>query len=356
MQSAGVGAPPGGPPPPGPPGGPGIPRASTDDGDNRSRNAKAQRRHREKRKAHFKALEEQVQILNAQLEDARRQLAAAQYANNARLAYSPDDKGMQQLVSENAYLREENADLRRQVYSLRPKTTTGIWPEVKAEAAPYGVYNAPGSAMVSSPRIPGSSHARTQSHPGEFVRDPNAEPSSASSSYPPPLYQFGSVVGDDFRGADPSRHQPPRGSSSSSSRGRLMSSSSAPSASPYVTSAPFPTDPRAHALGGTPQQPYLVRYESAVYPPAAPPPHSLPRSAVGSGSSGSYAHATTPVQAYVPRAEGEVAWGQDPAATAAVQQSHSSSATGFSAAEAGSTYAAGYGQPPPPPPPPHLHE
>ncbi|KLT40819.1 hypothetical protein CC85DRAFT_141056 [Cutaneotrichosporon oleaginosum] len=175
MQSAGVGAPPGGPPPPGPPGGPGIPRASTDDGDNRSRNAKAQRRHREKRKAHFKALEEQVQILNAQLEDARRQLAAAQYANNARLAYSPDDKGMQQLVSENAYLREENADLRRQVYSLR---------------------------------------------------DPNAEPSSASSSYPPPLYQFGSVVGDDFRGADPSRHQPPRGSSSSSSRGRLMSSSS----------------------------------------------------------------------------------------------------------------------------------
>lgn len=190
---------------------------------------------------------------------------------------------MQQLVSENAYLREENADLRRQVYSLRvsygggrdpgsagplppppadqPKTTTGIWPEVKTEAAPYGVYSAPGSAMVSSPRIPGSSHARTQSHPGEFVRvscdhqhtapvvasfraglsppqtrtkptrqltwqDPAAEPSSASSSYPPPLYQFGSVVGDDFRGADPSRHQPPRGSSSSSSRGRLMSSSS----------------------------------------------------------------------------------------------------------------------------------
>ncbi len=130
-------------------------------------------------------------ILNAQLEDARRQLAAAQYANNARLAYSPDDKGMQQLVSENAYLREENADLRRQVYSLRvsyggrdpgsagplppppadqPKTTTGIWPEVKTEGTPYGVYSAPGSAVVSSPRIPGSSHARTQSHPGEFVR------------------------------------------------------------------------------------------------------------------------------------------------------------------------------------------
>lgn len=118
-------------------------------------------------------------------------MAAAQYASNARLAYSPDDKGMQQLVSENAYLREENADLRRQVYSLRvsyggrepssagplppppadqPKTTTGIWPEVKTEATPYGVYSAPGSAVVSSPRIPGSSHARTQSHPGEFVR------------------------------------------------------------------------------------------------------------------------------------------------------------------------------------------
>lgn len=99
---------------------------------------------------------------------------------------------MQQLVAENAYLRDENADLRRQIYSMRvsyggrdpssagplpppptdqSKTTTGIWPEVKTEAAPYGgVYSAPGSAIVSSPRVPGSSHARTQSHPGEFVR------------------------------------------------------------------------------------------------------------------------------------------------------------------------------------------
>lgn len=98
---------------------------------------------------------------------------------------------MQQLVAENAYLRDENADLRRQLYSMRvsyggrdpgpagplppppmdqPKTTTGIWPEVKSEATPYGVASAPGSAVVSSPRVPGSSHARTQSHPGEFVR------------------------------------------------------------------------------------------------------------------------------------------------------------------------------------------
>lgn len=58
MQGSGVGAPPGGPQPPGAPGAPpGMGRASTvDDGDNRSRNAKAQRRHREKRKAHFKAV------------------------------------------------------------------------------------------------------------------------------------------------------------------------------------------------------------------------------------------------------------------------------------------------------------
>ncbi|EJT51227.1 hypothetical protein A1Q2_01077 [Trichosporon asahii var. asahii CBS 8904] len=255
--SSGGGVPPPGrgpPPPPGHGGGPGGP----DDGDNRSRNAKAQRRHREKRKAHFKALEESVQVLTAQLEEARRQLANAAYASSSRMVYSPDaNKDVAQLANEVAYLREENNDLRRQLYALRyargestssgmvppssagdpqGKVTTGIWPEVKQEGA-Y-VYSTP---VVSSPRV-ASSHGRTMSHPGDFVR------------------------------------------------------------SPYVPSAPFP--------GADPRTAYPpVRYESAVYP--APPPHSLPRSAVGSsGSSGSANYQQQ--QVYVPQhAEGEVAWSQD---------------------------------------------
>lgn len=134
--------------------------------------------------------------MTQQLEEARRQLGAATYANSARFAYSPESKDLASLSAENAYLRDENADLRRQLYTLRvnygggrdpgsaggtlppptgeqqPKVTTGIWPEVKSEGNPpySGVYSAPGSAVVSSPRVGSSSHGRTQSHPGDFVR------------------------------------------------------------------------------------------------------------------------------------------------------------------------------------------
>lgn len=304
MQRPSVGA-------PGAPGG-GAPGAPPSTGhlsggehevDNRSRNARAQRRHREKRKAHFKAvssprgclcrrrppptrsrnpadpffqLEESVQILTQQLEEARRQLGAATYANSARFAYSPESKDIASLTAENAYLRDENADLRRQLYTLRvshgggssgrdmgtlpptgdTKVTTGIWPEAKTESAAYssggGVYSAPNSAVLSSPRVgPSSSHGRTMSHPGDFVRvrpgdpllrahaeppqltwqDPAAEGSSSStSSYPPPLgYQIsGGVVegssSDKWStgGETSTRHGQQRGSSSSS-RGRMPS-------------------------------------------------------------------------------------------------------------------------------------
>ncbi|TXT03865.1 hypothetical protein VHUM_04288 [Vanrija humicola] len=152
-------------------GGPGGP----DDGDNRSRNAKAQRRHREKRKAHLKMLEESVQVLQAQLEEARRQLSNAAYGGG-RLAYSPEPKNVGQMAQENAYLRDENADLRRQLYALR--------------AAESGS-------------------------------------TSSTSSYPPPLYQFGTIVGEEkgWGQQSISRH-PQRASSTSSSRSRMLSTSS----------------------------------------------------------------------------------------------------------------------------------
>ncbi|KAL1409854.1 hypothetical protein Q8F55_003853 [Vanrija albida] len=342
-------------------GGPGGP----DDGDNRSRNAKAQRRHREKRKAHLKMLEESVQVLQAQLEEARRQLSNAAYGGG-RIGYSPEPKNVGQMAQENAYLRDENADLRRQLYALRaggpypdpsgrPPVPLGSEPmsDVKTESATptYGVY--PAGTVVSPPRMPSSSHGRTMSHPGDFVRDPAAESGSASStsSYPPPLYQFGTIVGEEkgWGQQSISRH-PQRASSTSSSRSRMLSTSSAPSASPYVTSAPFPTDPRAHALS-TPTQAYPpVRYESVGYP-AAPPPHNLPRSAVASSSAaggGLYTHGAAPT-AYVARADGDVAWGPD---VSSVAPTAPATATLYAPPGAGAVGAAGV---PPPPAPVGAH-
>lgn len=140
-------------------------------------------------------LEESVQVLQAQLEEARRQLSTAAYAN-ARLAYSPENQDAAALAQENAYLRDQNADLRRQVYALRgnyeprppgsapplappppgepPKVAPWMGGEIKQEpasgAAPYGVYGVQQSSVVSPPRVSSSSHGRTMSHPGDFVR------------------------------------------------------------------------------------------------------------------------------------------------------------------------------------------
>lgn len=129
-----------------------------------------------------KQLEESVQVLQAQLEEARRQLSNAAYGGG-RIGYSPEPKNVGQMAQENAYLRDENADLRRQLYALRaggpypdpsgrPPVPLGSEPmsDVKTESATptYGVY--PAGTVVSPPRMPSSSHGRTMSHPGDFVR------------------------------------------------------------------------------------------------------------------------------------------------------------------------------------------
>ncbi|ORY35849.1 hypothetical protein BCR39DRAFT_503031 [Naematelia encephala] len=203
-----------------------------EDGDNRTRNAKAQRRHREKRKAHLKALEESVQLLTAQLEDARRQLGQAAFASASRIGnapMSPQSKDIVSLQAENAYLREENTDLRRQLYTYRVSYGQVAPPhpgqmdggEVKSEPGGFGVTY--GQSSMASPRA------------GERLRQ--------SGEY-------------------------------------------APAASPYIPSAGNFPDPRSTSMSGqSPSTPLEsrytpVRYESHMYPPSAPaqpPPHQLPR-------------------------------------------------------------------------------
>lgn len=64
-------------------------------------------------------LEESVQVLTAQLEDARRQLGQLPFAGTSRFSLSAHSSELSQLQAENRYLREENADQRRQLYALR---------------------------------------------------------------------------------------------------------------------------------------------------------------------------------------------------------------------------------------------
>ncbi|KAK1922940.1 hypothetical protein DB88DRAFT_473590 [Papiliotrema laurentii] len=249
-----------------------------EDGDNRTRNAKAQRRHREKRKAHLKALEESVQVLTAQLEDARRQLGQAAYfsQNGQRppgTPLSPSGKDSSQLAAENAYLRDENADLRRQLYSYRatyghppPPPPDGVkdapWTEVKSEQTGFA-YPQPGGPGGASPRRHrGSGGEVGQAHENSVPSTADG-PSSASSStsYPPPIDHFGPM------------HQRPRS--------RVMSSGSAPGASPYLQSDPRGMDSRY------PGPPMRYEAQSGMY--SAPPPHSVPRYDVPQSHSHPYA-------------------------------------------------------------------
>lgn len=67
-------------------------------------------------------LEETVSLLTNQLEDSRRQLSSAAYSNRMGVGsngapLSPSSKDFAGLQQENAYLREENAELRRQLYN-----------------------------------------------------------------------------------------------------------------------------------------------------------------------------------------------------------------------------------------------
>lgn len=59
-----------------------------------------------------------MQLLTFQLDEARRQLAQP-FAGPSRIppSLSPKPEGYSQLQAENAYLRDENNDLRRQLYA-----------------------------------------------------------------------------------------------------------------------------------------------------------------------------------------------------------------------------------------------
>ncbi|WVF68124.1 hypothetical protein IAT40_002887 [Kwoniella sp. CBS 6097] len=250
--------------------------AAMDDLDGRSRNAKAQKRHREKQKARVKALEESVQVLTAQLEDARRQLGQLPYPPGpSRMPLGSHSPEFAQMQAENSYLRDENADLRRQVYAFRSGGYSG--------GAQDG---GPGQNSMPSPP---PRHSSAQGRPANNNSVPsggNADANSTASS------------GSSFQPGVDHYSQTPRGGS----RSRVLSASSAPSASPYVGSSSFPADLRAHSLSNNnnsnsnsnasssrPTQiesNYNVRYEGHMYPPTAPPPHALPRSQVYGGVEG----------------------------------------------------------------------
>ncbi|ODN82753.1 hypothetical protein, variant 5 [Cryptococcus amylolentus CBS 6039] len=240
---------------------------SMDEFDGRTRNAKAQKRHREKQKARTKALEESVQILSSQLDDARRQLGQMPFgSSNPRAPITVHSPEYAQLNAENQYLREENQDLRRQVYTLR--LTYGGPPEA----------GNPADLGASPPLRQGSSHGH---HP-RVVATPSSVSHHTTSGH-----NEGTPTSTTFPGVDGFRTN-----SGDSSRTRVMSSSSAPSASPYLASSTFgdmrnsSTNSTATAAppgSGVAQldRSYVApRYES-YYSHNAPPPHALPRSQTG---------------------------------------------------------------------------
>jgi hypothetical protein len=90
-------------------------------------------------------LEESVALITAQLEDARRQIGYANYGHRLPQGpLSPGTKSLADLQAENAYLRDENADLRRQLY--RYAGTYGHVEDVKPDG--YNPYGQP----MTSPR------------------------------------------------------------------------------------------------------------------------------------------------------------------------------------------------------------
>jgi len=257
-----------------------------DDDDGRTRNAKAQRRHREKRKAHLKTLEETVSLLTNQLEDSRRQLSSAAYSNRMGVGsngapLSPGSKDFAALQQENAYLREENAELRRQLYNY---SVGRHYQPPAGDTKPEGYAGYEGGAQA------GNGNGQAQ---GAL-----ASPREGSSGG-----REGQPTGNTADGFTP------RGT-----RSRVMSLSSAPTASPYPPpTSTFPTDPRAHALNQS--QPgadrYPIRYEPHLYAGSsanhspttanAPAPHNLPRSGLGYDHIGDM---------YSGR-EGDASWGPD---------------------------------------------
>jgi hypothetical protein len=232
--------------------------------------------------ADISQLEESVQVLTAQLEDARRQLGQAAFYSQPGnrppgTPHSPQSKDTSQLQAENAYLRDENADLRRQLYNYRATYGQGPPEDVKADPSGFAYPHPPGT---TSPR-----RNRSNDNPaGEGAGGggggdaPGSANSSSSNSYPH-MDHFTSMQG----GGGPGHNR---------SRSRVMSSSSAPSASPYLASDPRAVDSR---YPGGPS----MRYEAAqsgMY--GQPGSHQIPRYDVPGG------------HPYAPRQEGSdsVSW------------------------------------------------
>ena len=175
---------------------------------------------------------------------------------------SPQSKDLAQLQAENSYLRDENADLRRQLYSYRstyghpppsaPSDTKEPWAEVKSEGFAY-----PGQA---SPRRQRGSGGGDIENSVPSTAEGSGSNSSSNGAYPPI---------DHFT---PMHNR---------SRSRVMSSSSAPSASPYLQSDPRAVDARYPA-------PHM-RYEAQSGMYGGPPAHNVPRYDVQQSHHHSYA-------------------------------------------------------------------
>lgn len=116
-------------------GGPGS-AGGEEDTDNRTRNAKAQKRHREKRKAHVKSVSAfsgsghslelivsltQLEETVAQLQQQMRAIRSGTHPEFVPIGsqYAENNGSTQPLMAQNDYLREENDRLRGEVDSLR---------------------------------------------------------------------------------------------------------------------------------------------------------------------------------------------------------------------------------------------
>jgi hypothetical protein len=149
-----------------------------------------------------------VQTLTSQLEEARRQLGQSFRAH----AVSPGSREFTQLQAENAYLRDENADLRRQLYSHRvnyghmPPPSGPGGEQAKAEPGngfgmPYGTDSPRGEPVRRSGDYVSRSLfvAFLQYLSSQFSqeRQPNGEGGSSApsstSSYPPHVDQFAPI-------------------------------------------------------------------------------------------------------------------------------------------------------------------
>jgi hypothetical protein len=213
---------------------------------------------------------------------------------------SPQSKDIAQLSAENAFLRDENADLRRQIYAYRSayghapppppdaKDGHGAWSnDVKSESG----FMYPGGPPP--PGGPGGLSPRRQQRSGGDQGPDASVPSTAEGSASASSSNGGGGGGGASgypHGVDGFTPMHQR------SRSRVMSSSSAPSASPYLAQQ---GDPRA--IDTRYPGPHM-RYEAQPGMYGQPPP--VQRYEVQSQQHQHHGHP------YVPRQEGhdQVSW------------------------------------------------